>query len=51
MDIYRRVPSGRMSELFGNTTLETDILLKELGISEAAENMRKQIPQQLESTL
>lgn len=51
MDIYRRVPSGRMSELFGNSTLETDILLKELGISSAAKKLRKLIPMKLEKTL
>jgi penicillin amidase len=36
MDIYRRLASGRMSELFGNSTIETDIMFRELGLNRAA---------------
>lgn len=39
MDVYRRIPSGRMSELFGNTTFDTDVMMREFGLARAAKNM------------
>ncbi|EGR30548.1 hypothetical protein IMG5_129652 [Ichthyophthirius multifiliis] len=43
MDIYRRLASGKMSELFGNSTLEMDIMFLELGLNRAAKNIISQI--------
>lgn len=36
MELFRRVASGRLSELFGGATLETDRFLRTLGMAEAA---------------
>ncbi|MGD2068292.1 MAG: penicillin acylase family protein [Gemmatimonadota bacterium] len=36
MELFRRVASGRLSELFGSATLETDRFLRTLGMAEAA---------------
>ncbi|MCK0129899.1 penicillin acylase family protein [Flavobacteriaceae bacterium F08102] len=37
MELMRRLAAGRLSELFGDVTLETDKLFSSLGIEEAAE--------------
>jgi len=39
MDIFRRIPSGRMSELLGNATVETDKMLREFGLGRAGRAM------------
>lgn len=40
MDIFRRIPSGRMSELLGDSTLSLDITMRELGLGRAARAMK-----------
>ncbi len=42
MEIVRRVSSGRLSEIFGNKTLETDKFFRMLGINKRAEDAAKQ---------
>ncbi|MEJ7748789.1 MAG: penicillin acylase family protein [Candidatus Limnocylindrales bacterium] len=37
MEVWRRIGSGRLSELFGESTLETDALIRTLGWRRAAE--------------
>lgn len=37
MDLIRRLASGRLSEILGNTTLESDIFYRTIGLSRAAE--------------
>ena len=37
MEMFRRVAEGRLSELFGEVTLETDRFLRTLGLARAAE--------------
>lgn len=40
MDIQRRLASGRLSELFGNRTLEVDIAQREFGLLEIAKKFK-----------
>jgi penicillin amidase len=37
MEMFRRVLQGRLSEIFGQTTLDTDRFLRTIGLEEAAE--------------
>jgi len=37
MELMRRIAAGRLSELFGDKTIEVDLFFKSLGIEEAAE--------------
>ena len=37
MEMFRRVQQGRLSEIFGETTVETDRFLRTIGMAEAAE--------------
>ncbi|KAL4430319.1 hypothetical protein ABPG74_019478 [Tetrahymena malaccensis] len=51
MDMYRRIASGRMSELFGNSTLDTDIMMREFGFRRAAEKMRDHLTKDILETI
>ena len=39
MDLLRRVTQGRLSEIFGDKTLETDVFLRKLQIPETSRNL------------
>ena len=39
MDIYKRLASGRMSEVFGNSTLKSDIAMRKIGFQRLAEKI------------
>ncbi len=43
MDFNRRVPSGRLSELFGDVTLPSDRFLRTIGMRRAAEEERARL--------
>ncbi len=39
MDIYKKLASGRMSEVFGDATLKSDIVMREIGFKRLAERL------------
>ena len=49
MDTYKRLVSGRMSEVFGSSTLQSDIVMREIGFQRLAERLAQQ-PSDPEST-
>lgn len=51
MDIFRRIPSGRMSELLGNATVETDKMLREFGLGRAARAMEEYLSEDSKGNL
>ncbi|MBD63825.1 MAG: hypothetical protein CME62_01350 [Halobacteriovoraceae bacterium] len=48
MDLYRRLVQGRLSEIIGEKTIESDKLLRTLGFKQMGENMLKNISPQSE---
>jgi len=42
LDLFRRLSSGRLSELFGNKTLKSDKFFRTLGLTEYAQNAAKE---------
>ena len=51
MHLNRMIPSGRMSEIFGRPTLETDIRLRTFGLRRAAEMMEQKLSQEVRENL
>ena len=51
MDFNRRVPSGRLSELFGEVTLSNDRFLRVIGMRRAAEEERRLLDPESAATL
>ncbi len=43
MEVHRRIGAGRMSEVFGEPTMKTDMFLRTLGVYRAAENAWKHL--------
>ena len=43
MDLLRRVTQGRLSEIFGEKTLETDVFLRKLQIPQNSKNLLKKL--------
>jgi len=41
MDLLRRVVSGRLSEIFGDKTIQADIMLRKIGFKKSAQEMIK----------
>jgi penicillin amidase len=51
MDLLRRVTQGRLSEIFGNSFIDTDYLLKSLRYQKKSEKIWEERNQQLETAL
>jgi penicillin amidase len=51
MDFNRRVPSGRLSELFGEVTLASDRFLRTIGMRRAAEEERAHLDPESDAAL
>ncbi len=48
MDLYRRLVQGRLSEIFGEKTIEADRLLRTLEFKKMGERMEKNLPEHSE---
>jgi penicillin amidase len=51
MDFYRRVAAGRLSEVLGATTLDTDRYLRTIGLHRAAEKEWATLPAEIKTLL
>jgi penicillin G amidase len=51
LEVNRRVMHGLLSEVFGSTTLETDKLMRSLGITRAAQAQLAQLPSETRDVL
>jgi penicillin amidase len=51
MDVWRHIGSGRLSEMFGDTQLETDTFLRTLGWREIAESQYTNAPPEMQAIM
>ena len=51
MDLLRRVTQGRLSEIFGEKLVDTDVLLRKLRMPEHSEKLYKTLDEQVTNPL